>query len=511
MNDFQSKPIATLLDRLWLRVAHAAYPDAEWIDGEGRWASECNHGPGRESLQTIELYPTKKLAQEAADAHYCYELPAAEDPVTEPVMIWSRDLESMSFPEQKRLRDQVVDLKALVSQRPQLEEEAKSVVLPDPDEEHRQILAFLAVQKRRWDLEKQASLMPLVDSTKLASAAYKSPEFLVEYILPKQGLTLFTGDVGSTKTAFAVQMAVAISTGKPVAGLFATTADLERPVIYMNGEMGSDEIQRYLKEAIAGLGATPPKYAFSFAGEDGVASFGFGRSPDWRSETFEAVLKLNRPRLVIIDSLRALSGIDEVNVAEVRPFFNWLRHLANKYDCAFMVLHHLRKLGLINNTRERVSGSRDLLASCDVHIAAISSNGAPMHALELGKTRSPWNGISQGTKWPIEAHLKFGPNPSLPPKSIFVATPPQASGPAVSAIDTAKAELVRRLAPGVPMTRQQLGAEDGSLKRAFVAMLRAFEIIECGKLGRKTLYTLARSCGTSDGQPGQESGQDIPD
>jgi hypothetical protein len=510
MDSFQKDSDNNLPDH-WLRVAHVAYPEAEWIRGDGRWGSICDHGPGRESLQTIELYSTKQLAQEAADGHYCCELPAANDTITEPVMIWGRDLKSMSFPEQKRLRDQVVDLKALVSQRPQLEEEAKSVTLPDPDEEHRQILTFLAVQKRRWDLEKQARLMPLVDSTNLASAEYKPPEFLVEYIVPRQGLTLFTGDVGSTKTAFAMQLAVAISTNKPVAGLFATSADPTRPIIYMNGEMGGDEIQRYLKEAIAGLGAAPPSQALLFTGKDGVASFGFGRTPDWRSEAFEAVLKLNCPRLVIIDSLRALSEIDETNLAEVRAFFNWLRYLAIKYNCAFIVLHHLRKLGLINSTRERVSGSRDLLASCDVHIAAISSNGAPMHTLELGKTRSPWNGVSQGTKWQIEAKLEFGPNPNLPPKSIFIAKPSLASWPTVSAIDKAKAELRSRLATGVPMTRQQLGAKDGSLKRAFDAMLGVGEIVECGKLGRRTLYTLAGTGKAIDGQPGHESGHDVAD
>ena len=461
----------------------------------------------------IRLFETKPDALDATSELLCFPKEPVKACVSEPVWVTAEDLMQLDCSSAEPLSHEIVDLDELVRQKPELEAHSMMVTIQDDDP----VKFFQKIEpelRKRWAAEdetrRRALPMELIDSTELLRAEYKPPEFLVEHLIAEQGITLFTGDSGSLKTAFAIHAVVAIATQKPVAGHFPTSLDPARPIIYMNGEMSRGEIQRYLAQAVAGLGEAPPYGALKFFGKDGVASFGFDGGRNWRSAAFEATLETCRPRLVVLDSLRALAEIEEVDVAEVRPFFNWLRKLSNKYGCAFLVTHHLRKLGQFNNdARERVAGSRDLIANCDVHVAAISTHGGPMKFLELGKTRVPSNGIPQGTKWQIEARLEFGPNNSLPPKSVLIASPPQISSTAISAIDKAKAELRLKLAPGVPMTRQQLGAEDGSLKRAFDGMLDSRKIIPSGKDGRKTLYTLEGSGDTIGGQPGQGSGQDL--
>ena len=402
------------------------------------------------------------------------------------------ELMHLELPALEALPHEVVDLSEHIDRDPSLPTKAMTVVLPDYD----LIGAFQRASgkiRELWAKDEKASQMRFVDATEIAKGEYKPPEFLVEHLIPRVGVSLLTGDVSSAKTAFSLHMALAIPTNNKVAGLFNTYGDRWRPVLYLNGEMGGADLQRYLAQAAAGLNCQPPFGSLQFFGAEGVASFGFGVTKDWRSEAFEATLELRRPCLVIFDSLRALAEIEEIDLKEVRRFFNWIRDLSNKYDCAFLFLHHLRKLSQVSNSsRERVSGSRDLLANPDIHIAVISKNGAPMHALELGKTRSPWNGVSQGTKWPVEAKLVFDSNPALPPKSLFIAHAPDLQLPHASAFERSKSEIRAQLIANGPQTRQQLAATDSSRKRAFDAMLEAGEIVEVGKDGRKKLYALAK-------------------
>ena len=323
-----------------------------------------------------------------------------------------------------------------------------------------------------------------IDASEITARPYKPPRFLVDHLIPERALVLLSGDTGAAKTAFLLHTCVSAIVGCPIAGQFPSQTDLR--VLYCNGEMGADVLARYLHEAAAGIGVTIPSQRLFFEGADDIASWRFGEDPTALATLVEHL----RPNLVILDTQRALLVDDESDTSEVRRVFGWLRtNIVDALGASIVIAHHLRKISAISNSaRERVAGSRDLIASVDVHLAAKARDGAALHALRLDKTRSPHEGVCAGTEWPVEARLE----PGAPNRSTFVASAPEDSRPVAdtSADDRAADEIRARLEAEGPLTIEDLGATGGAAKRAMRRLKDNDEVTEAGKRGRKTLYAL---------------------
>ena len=189
---------------------------------------------------------------------------------------------------------------------------------------------------------------------------------------------------------------------------------------------------------------------------------------------------------------------NESDQPEVRRAFAWLRsRIVNQYGTSVIIAHHLRKVGPVSNaSRERVAGSRDIIASVDVHLAAKARDGGPMHAIRLDKTRMPLDGVGQGTEWPIEARLEA----SSPNRSTFTASAPISAATAAnaSAEERAVDEIRARLEAEGPLTIEAVGAKTGTGRRAWKRLMAAGELVEAGKDVRKTLYALKATVPEAD-------------
>jgi hypothetical protein len=255
--------------------------------------------------------------------------------------------------------------------------------------------------------------------------------------------------------------------------------------------MSTSLVRRYLREALLGLDAQLEPGRFLFEGLDGVSKFRFSGAT---KEQLEGLVADWQPSLVIIDTQRAILIEDENDVMEVRAAFSWLRErIVNAHGATVLVCHHLRKMGPVSNKdRERVSGSRDILASVDVHLAAISQGEHPMHALAIGKTRFPVDGIAAGTEWPIEARLEYGA-PGEPNRSIFIAGEiGESAAPVGLRGDDARTTLLALFeASGGPLTRGDVSAKTGNAKRAWESMAKDKTIVFVGMRRREKLFDLA--------------------
>jgi hypothetical protein len=229
--------------------------------------------------------------------------------------------------------------------------------------------------------------LPCIDVLDLDRTPLPVPAFVVDYLFPEGAVVLLSGDSGSCKTALMLHASFANAFEDLVGGRFATMP-AAGPVLYFNGELDPALLQMTIRQAAAGFGKSVsdvPRGSFIFGGDCGMTSLRF-RS-DFSDTTtqrraFETMIDEKRPALVILDTQRAMFDMDEKEAVQVRAEFVWLKRLATDYRCCIVVLHHLRKIGAMNNgERERVSGSRDLIGAVDVHLSAKSDNGRPMRAL----------------------------------------------------------------------------------------------------------------------------------
>lgn len=320
----------------------------------------------------------------------------------------------------------------------------------------------------------------VVDAADLASRPFVPPEFLVTPILPRAGTVLLTGDTGACKTALMVHVALCVAAGSPVGGRFAVSED-PRPTLILNGEMGSELAAAYVQQAAAGIGVTLPRGRVLFEGADGVSGF---RLADGRA-ALEELITAHSPAAIFFDTQRALFGLDENDTGAVRDACRWLQSIAETHQLVNVLSHHLRKLGPVSNSnRERVAGSRDWVAAVDVHLAATSRDGHPMHALTLGKTRFPTRDAIAGTEWPIECRLEIGAG--VPRSIIAIGEPAQASE--TSSRENIAEELRARLESEGPLTTEQLGARSGNAKRAVEQLKAAGSVVQVGKSGRAPLW-----------------------
>ena len=63
-----------------------------------------------------------------------------------------------------------------------------------------------------------------------------------------------------------------------------------------------------------------------------------------RRRLLETVQRIG-PRLVVLDLLVRLHGVDENAVAEVAPILGFLRDIQRRFETAVLLVHHARKSG----------------------------------------------------------------------------------------------------------------------------------------------------------------------
>jgi len=173
--------------------------------------------------------------------------------------------------------------------------------------------------------------------------------YTIESLAPDSGLIAFHGRGKDGKTTLLIHACRAIANGDPFLGK-ATT---QKPVVYLNYEMGFDYLQKLLRAG----GACP------------VEAFILNRpEPVLQTTTVEALMqKFSRPGLIVIDSFRGafrLHGDAENSAGGAGLILRNLQDLAVKHKWLVIVIHH-RNRGSREGT-DAISGTSDWIAAPDV-------------------------------------------------------------------------------------------------------------------------------------------------
>jgi len=175
--------------------------------------------------------------------------------------------------------------------------------------------------------------------------------------------TLVCGDPGLGKSQLALSVAATVSRG----GEWPCKAGRAEPgdVLLLSAEDdAADTIRPRLTAAGADLARVHVVTAAQEIDEDGTARERFLTLTEHSPALIEAMRRLDRPRLLVIDPVSAfMSGVDSHNNAEVRAALAVLARAAAELRVAVLVIGHLNKGATGGKTLYRAAGSLAFVAA----------------------------------------------------------------------------------------------------------------------------------------------------
>lgn len=162
----------------------------------------------------------------------------------------------------------------------------------------------------------------------------QSVGFLIDRLIPKEGIVLFHGKYGSYKTALTLNIAKAVAGGTPIWGIPAAPAK----VLYVEGDTPIHGILPRSKTL--GIRGLPLHIASIYPGMDVI---NYKRDPLARDkwEELHASHLQEHYGLIVLDSLRSLHSMDETRGETAREVYRALAMLFP--ECCLIVIHHDRK------------------------------------------------------------------------------------------------------------------------------------------------------------------------
>lgn len=188
-------------------------------------------------------------------------------------------------------------------------------------------------------------------------------KWLIEGLWAASAAGLLGGAPKSCKSWLGLDMAVSVATGTPCLGAFAVK-ERGRSLVYL-----AEDAIEVVRERVASIGR--------HRGIDLDAidlhviqsqSLRLDRDDD-RARLQETIREL-RPKLLVLDPLVRLHGVDENNASEIAELLSSLRDIQRAFDVAVVVVHHTRKNAPVGAAAsgQGLRGSGDLHAFGDSNL-----------------------------------------------------------------------------------------------------------------------------------------------
>ena len=185
-------------------------------------------------------------------------------------------------------------------------------------------------------------------------------EWLVDGLWARQAVGIIGGEPKCGKSFLALDLAVAVAAGVPCLRRFE--ADQPGPVLLFAAEDAGHVVRARL-QGIARAAGTGFE-ALDIAVIDVPALRLDHRNDRQRlQETIERI----EPRLLVLDPLVRLHGVDENAVADIAPILGFLRDLQRRFGTAVLLVHHARKSGAAR-PGQALRGSSELHAWGDSNL-----------------------------------------------------------------------------------------------------------------------------------------------
>lgn len=194
---------------------------------------------------------------------------------------------------------------------------------------------------------------------RVADLAVKPPHhrWLVHSLWGRAHVGLLFGAPKSSKSWLGLEMATSVASGTPCLGVYPV--EDPGPVLIYLAEDSLEDVRARVESLCARRG-------IRLQGLD----LNVVTAPTLRLDRIEDQVRLRetleglRPRLLLLDPLVRMHGLNENDSAEMSALLGYLRELQRKFDLAIMVVHHARKRGA-SQIGQTIRGSSDLYAWTD--------------------------------------------------------------------------------------------------------------------------------------------------
>ncbi len=219
--------------------------------------------------------------------------------------------------------------------------------------------------------------------TRLAKLAASDAvtDWLIDGLWAGQAVGCIGGTPKAGKTWLALEMAVAVASGRPCLGRFPVPK--RGPVLLYCAEDGPSAVRQRVEGLARARGVEFARLAVGWLEADGL------RLDDPRHQRRLAMTVAQvQPRLVILDPLVRLHRGDENSAGDIAEVLGFLRTLQRQYATAVVLVHHVRKSGA-SQPGQALRGSGDLHAWGDSNLYLLRRDGRPTLIAEHRGHRAP--------------------------------------------------------------------------------------------------------------------------
>ena len=185
-------------------------------------------------------------------------------------------------------------------------------------------------------------------------------QWLVEALWSEQGVGIVGGEPKCGKSFLALDLAVAVAAGVPCLRRYRPGG---RGAVLLFAAEDAGHIVRARLEGIAGAAGT------AFEELDIAVIDAPTLRLDHRADRQRLLHTVERvkPRLLVLDPLVRLHGVDENAAGEIGPILGFLREIQRRFDTAVVLVHHARKGGAAR-PGQALRGSSELHAWGDSNL-----------------------------------------------------------------------------------------------------------------------------------------------